>query len=80
MVAGALAATSPEVTAGAIGGAGVIALGISGSRLAAGVSDDGLRVGPATVIATAAAAVIFVTFRYGFGLLLPAGPLTPLLP
>ena len=28
----------------------------------------------------AAAAVIFVTFRYGFGLLLPAGPLTPLLP
>lgn len=32
------------------------------------------------LIAVAAAAVIFVTFRYGFGLLLPAGPLTPLLP
>lgn len=32
------------------------------------------------LIAAVAAAVIFVTFRYGFGLLLPAGPLTPLLP
>lgn len=61
VVAGALAATSPEVTAGAIGGAGVTALGISGSRLAAGVCDDGLRVGPATVIATVAAALLVVT-------------------
>lgn len=32
------------------------------------------------LIAVIAAAVIFVTFRYGFGLLLPAGPLTPMLP
>ncbi|MDO5612525.1 MAG: tripartite tricarboxylate transporter TctB family protein [Paracoccus sp. (in: a-proteobacteria)] len=32
------------------------------------------------VIALAASAVIFATFRYGFGLMLPAGPLTALLP
>ncbi|MDO5623018.1 MAG: tripartite tricarboxylate transporter TctB family protein [Paracoccus sp. (in: a-proteobacteria)] len=32
------------------------------------------------VIALIASAVIFATFRYGFGLLLPAGPLTTLLP
>ncbi len=32
------------------------------------------------VMAVACAAVIFVTFRYGFDLMLPAGPLTTFLP
>ncbi|MFN4172130.1 MAG: tripartite tricarboxylate transporter TctB family protein, partial [Pseudorhodobacter sp.] len=38
------------------------------------------RPGLSAALAVTAAAVIFVTFRYGFNLLLPAGPLTPFLP
>ena len=38
------------------------------------------RPGPYALIAVLAAVAIFLSFRYGFGLLLPAGPLTPFLP
>ncbi|KAA0023759.1 hypothetical protein [Antrihabitans cavernicola] len=60
VVAGALAATSPDVAAGAIASVGVGALGIAGARFAAGIADDSLDTTTATVVATAAAAVLVI--------------------
>ncbi|WP_156042431.1 hypothetical protein [Rhodococcus sp. UNC363MFTsu5.1] len=59
VVAAALAAISPLGAAGAIVGAAVAALGVVGVRLVAGLlAGDGVSVGPGSVVALAACAVL----------------------
>ncbi|PTR36936.1 hypothetical protein C8K38_122100 [Rhodococcus sp. OK611] len=59
VVAAALAAISPLGAAGAIVGAAVAALGLVGVRLVAGLpAGDGVSVGPGSVVAIAACAVL----------------------
>ncbi|MGO4203264.1 hypothetical protein AB4Z09_16245 [Rhodococcus sp. TAF43] len=58
VVAAALASTDVAVAAGAIGGAGVAALGLVGSRLAAGLVDDRLAPGPGAVWGTVGAVLL----------------------
>jgi putative tricarboxylic transport membrane protein len=43
-------------------------------------ADNKPRYGFYALLAVAAALIIFVSFRYGFDLILPAGPFTPYLP
>jgi putative tricarboxylic transport membrane protein len=43
-------------------------------------AQDKPRFGFYALVAVSAALIIFISFRYGFDLILPAGPLTPYLP